>query len=114
MKSQKTCLVSTNSTRRVHGLTPRFSSVPSVLNLRNDERIVGAEQGGQYLVRKRQDVVVVIEELQGPRVVLGEGVTVETLTRSRISIPWLPSCERRYLSLGQTRERGRNIPIISD
>ena len=39
MKSQKTDSVSTDSTKRTLGLTPRFSPFPSVLDLPNGERI---------------------------------------------------------------------------
>ena len=39
MKSKKTDSVSTDSTKRTLGLTPRFSPFPSVLDLPNGERI---------------------------------------------------------------------------
>ena len=45
-----------------HGLTPCFSPRPCVLDL----------------VGKRQDVIVVIENLHAFRIVLGEGVTGES------------------------------------
>jgi len=45
--------------------------------------VVGVEDCERYLIGKCQDVIVVIEELQGSRVVLGElGVTGEASTRS--------------------------------
>ena len=60
-------------------------------------------KGERYLIGKRQDIIVVIEELGGPCKVLDEGVIEEVSTRSRIPIPWLPSCEMWWLSLGRIR-----------
>ena len=82
MKSQKTGSVSKDSKRRAHRLTPRFSPLPGVLDLCNGERIVGVKQEEGYLVGECQDIIVVVEELQGSCVVLGEGVTREVATRS--------------------------------
>jgi len=40
------------------------------------------EQGKLYLIGECQDVIVVIEELKGSCIILGEGVTGEASTRS--------------------------------
>ena len=83
MKIQKTGSVSTDNTRQVHGLTPRFSPLPGVLDLYNSEGIAGmAQRERPYLIGERQDVVVITEDLDGHRKVLHKGVTWEALNRS--------------------------------
>ena len=59
-------------------LTPRFPSHPSVVDLCSGEHIAEGVWGEWYLVRKRQEIIIVIEELDGPRVVLREGVIGES------------------------------------
>jgi len=80
IKSQKTCSVSAraDSTRWARGPTPRFSSLPGVLDLRKGEKIARRVRDERYLVGKRQNIIVVIEYLHSPRVVLSEGVTGES------------------------------------
>ena len=87
MKIQKTDTVSANNSWRVHGLTPRFSPLPGVLDLYRCERIANLVGGKRYLIGKRQDVIVEAEGLDGPFIVLHKGVTGEAPTRSRIPIP---------------------------
>ena len=87
MKIQKTGSVSAASPVRVHGLTPCFSPFPSVVDLCSGERIASAVQDERYLIRKGQEVIVIIEELHGPCIVLGEGVILEVSARPRTPIP---------------------------
>ena len=76
MKIQKTGSVSLDSAWRMNELTLRPSSPLGVLDLSDGEWIVRGVQGEQYLVGKRQDIVIVIEHLHCHHTVLREGVTV--------------------------------------
>jgi hypothetical protein len=57
-----------------HGLTPRFFPRPGVFDLYNGETTVKGIQGEYYLIRKRQEVIIIIEDSRGHRIVLREGI----------------------------------------
>jgi len=61
------------------GLTPCFSPGPSIPDLYDSERIVGGIRGGQYLVRKRQEIIIVIDDLGGHHIILCGGVAENSL-----------------------------------
>ena len=44
-------------------------------------------QGGGYLVRERQEVIIIIEDLRGHRIVLCSRVTGQNSAQSRSPIP---------------------------
>lgn len=52
----------------------------------------------RYLIRKRQKIVIIVEELHSHRIILRRRVTGAASTITRISIPELPFCERWLLS----------------
>jgi len=74
MKSQKTGSVGTESVKfRVRGLTPRFSPRPGVLDLQTVKEIAKLVWEKVYLIGKRQEIIIVTNELDGQRVVLRKG-----------------------------------------
>ena len=75
MKIQKTgSPVSMGNMTRVDGLTPRFSPRPGVSDLYKGEGVASGVLDGQYLIGKRQEIIVVIEKLDGQRIVLNKDV----------------------------------------
>jgi len=66
-------------------------------------------QGEQYLVGKRQEIIVVTEHLHGPRMVLGGGVTGGSFDLATNSHTPFNILGKVYLTLGHlTRERTRH------
>ena len=103
MKIQKTGSVSTDGSECVHGLTPGFSALPGVLDLRNGERAIRVVRGERYLIGERQEIIIVIEELQGPRIILGEGVTGEIFDSAAIPHTLVAILRKAVTKLGSCK-----------
>jgi hypothetical protein len=96
-----------------YGLTPRLSPSPGVLDLYDSEKIVKGVQGERYLIRKRQEIIIIIEDLDGHRKVLFERVTRNSLS-SDTNFHTLVPILQRAVSLGHMRPNGTHtmFPIM--
>lgn len=70
-----------------YGLTPRFSPPPGVLDLYNGEWIVERMHGERYLIGKRQEIIIVIKDLCGHRIVLYEDISGRIFATATIPVP---------------------------
>lgn len=84
-----------------------------MLNLHNGERIVEGLQSERYLIRKCQEIIIVIEDLRGHRIVLREGVAGKIFDSGR-NPHTLIAILRKDTTKLRFRKSKRNIHVVSD